>query len=106
MASKNKLFTLSYFRKRLKDAGFITKILDDRYSEIDKRYWTISIDKNYRIHCTCFKFKTQDDENCYSFMFTDGKQKIKIDRTLTTSSMKVIIDFLNSVINKDKEIIT
>ena len=98
MKSKNKLYTLSYFRKRLKGAGFSSKILINNYDEDDKRYWTISIHKEYSIICTCLKYET-DGILEVSFHFTDCGQKIIRDKTVQTESMNIITEMLEKLIN-------
>ena len=98
--NKNKLYTLSYFRKRLRDANLTSKVLIDSYKgEADKRYWTISIDPEKRIFCTCFKY-IEEDEIVFNFKFSDENQSLPIDRTITTESMMVIIEELKKIINK------
>lgn len=105
---KNKLYTLGYFKKRLNENGFYcTEIFKKNfsknkfetssekfYSDTDKRYWTVVIDKNHKIFCTCIK----TGEKC-EFVFSDCKQKIKnIEYVLETDSINVIIDYLNKVL--------
>jgi hypothetical protein len=97
--NKNKLYTLSYFRKRLRDAGITSKVLIDSYTEGDKRYWTISIDPENRILCTCFKY-TEDNILKFYFNLSDGNQNLPIDKTIKTESMNVIIEILKKIINK------
>ena len=41
---KNKLKTAGYFIKRLKDNGFVTLRIFDKYSEADPRKWTVLVD--------------------------------------------------------------
>ena len=40
---KNSVTTQGYFVKRLRDNGFLTSRVYDRYSESDKRKWTVVI---------------------------------------------------------------
>jgi hypothetical protein len=91
--SKNKLYTLSYFRKRLKDANISSIVLLDKYDECDYRYWSISIDNIRNILCTCMK---HEDE--YYFVFSDCRQHILNNKIIKTESMNVIIEFLKTVI--------
>lgn len=97
--NRNKLYTLSYFRKRLRDAGITSKVLVNSYKEGDRRYWTISIDPEKRIWCTCFKY-IEDGVIKYKFKFSDGNQHLPLDRTLSTESMPIIIKALQNIINK------
>jgi hypothetical protein len=92
----NNLYTLGYFRKRLLGEGFTSKILINDFSEKDGRYWTISIDTELKIFCTCFR---EDDE--ISFEFWDGGNRIMNKFIVKTSSMNVIIHNLNTF--RDKE---
>ena len=92
----NNLYTLSYFRKRLLQEGYTSKILIKDYEKEDVRYWTISIDPKLKILCTCYKFLTEDGENVF-FEFWDGYNKIKMRQTLNTKSMNVIINYLDGI---------
>lgn len=91
----NKLYTLSYFRKRLFAAGIESKILIRSFPEGDKRYWMISIFKDKCILCTCYK--TGQD---YSFEFWDGGNDMTRKTILKCMSMNVIIKELFSWIDK------
>lgn len=91
----NNLYTLGYFRKRLLADGFTSKILINDFSDVDGRYWTISIDSELKIFCTCFK-----EDGDLSFEFWDGGNRIPGKFVVKTKSMNVIINHLNSI--KDK----
>ena len=94
--SKNKLYTLGYFRKRLKDAGIESRILVNIYPETDNRKWTICIYKDLNVFCTCMKPVKQELGN--EFFFSDLGQKIKqLNFSIKTDSLNVIIDYLKSV---------
>ena len=57
----NKLYTLSYFRKRLKESDISSIKLIERYEESDPRYWTILISPSQKnLICTCYKFPNGD----------------------------------------------
>jgi hypothetical protein len=96
--SNNKLYTLSYFRKRLKDAGIYARILVRSYGEGDKRYWTIAIGEQYIIMCTCFNYADESGDQVVLFKFSDGNQKMIIDRNIQTESMNVIIEMLEKLL--------
>ena len=87
MITNNNLFTLSYFRKRLFDAEIPSRVLIRNYQKEDKRYWTISIDQEKQIFCTCFR-----DGEEFWFEFQDGKNQITNPLIIKTLSMKVIIN--------------
>jgi len=92
MKSKNKLYTQSYFIKRLKDSNIFVKPLI-KYSENDIRKWTIIIEpEKYNILCTCYKENSKN----YCFKF-DCQQKSNIN--VTTLSMKTIIENIKNLID-------
>ncbi len=99
MKKRNNLYTLSYFRKRLKDAGIYAKILVENYGENDKRYWTISISEELNIICTCFKFIDESENQIVKFYISDGGQRFTYEKIIQTESMNVIIEILSKVIN-------
>ena len=92
----NKLYTLSYFRKRLFNAGYSSKILIDSFD--DSRYWMISIGEVAKIICVCYK--NQDSSGNSSFELFDGKNRIKQSIIINTQSMNVIVEFLDKVREK------
>jgi hypothetical protein len=92
MKQKNKLTTLSYFVKRLKDSGFITWKICDNYSQADARKWTIMIDPgNTSVFVTCYKNRDFREE---VFEFTDGGQYFPRNFSIKTASMEVIVTSL------------
>jgi len=107
--SKNKLYTYSYFIKRLVESGFDVTRIPIHYTEEDPRYWSIFVNKKdgtYKnnIMITCWK-----TDNKYSFHF-QGFQKNGF--FLETQSMTIIITILlrayqTSVLSseEDKEIL-
>lgn len=94
---KNKLYTLSYFRKRIHSASIDSKILVKKYNvEDDSRYWTVTLfPKTHNIFCTCYK---EDGE--YWFELWDGGNKLKNETTIRTKSMNIIIDSVYSLLTK------
>ena len=94
---KNKLYTLSYFRKRLHSASIDSKILIKAYNaEGDERYWTITLfPKTHNIFCTCYK---NDSE--YWFELWDGGNKVQNNTNIITKSMNIIIDNVYSLLTK------
>lgn len=100
--SNNKLYTLGYFKYRLKESGLVCKDLIREFEEGDKRYWMICIcPKSFNIICTCYR---NDEET--EFVFSDGKQHIIPDLIIKTSSMEVItaeiIKIVENIQNKRK----
>ena len=99
---KNKLYTLSYFKKRLRDAGYNSITLFNSYKEDDNRYWTILIGEN-NIQCTCLKYLNETKQIVYSFSFIDHNQNLRIDKNISTHSMNVIIEMLANVTPKETD---
>lgn len=91
--SKNKLYNLSYFCKRLAEEGFTIIKLPIPYESDDLRKWTIVVNTfhgNYKfnIFITCFKNNETKD---FSFKFQGQNFE---DFILSTLSMKLIIKIL------------
>ena len=90
---KNKLKTAGYFVKRLKDAGYVTLRMFDKYSEKDARKWTVLVDPGgASIFITCFENRPFNGE--YLFSFEDSNQRFKRGYVLKTSSIEVVIQRL------------
>lgn len=82
--SKNKLYTKSYFIKRLVDKKFYVEKIIDQYPKYDKRYWTILVNPsrdNFLITCIRNGNKTQFR------IFAKNDTSILVE----TESMEVII---------------
>jgi hypothetical protein len=92
---KNKLKTAGYFIKRLKDAGYVTLRMFDKYGENDSRKWTVLVDPSgVSVYITCFEDKPFNNE--YLFSFEDGNQQFSRGNgyVLKTSSIEVVIQRL------------
>ena len=88
---KNNLYTKSYLRKRLIEAGIIIKDLINEYN--DNRNWTFLIDPNRKqILLTCIK-KSKDD---FYFQLIFDEKKIRI----STLSSDVLIKEILEIIEK------
>lgn len=84
----NNLYTLSYFRKRLKEADIPSIKLICDFAKDDSRYWAILAypnDKNIII--ICYKFNPTE----FHFLFNISSNSHLI---VKTKSMKIIIDEL------------
>lgn len=94
---KNKLYTLSYFRKRLHSASIDSKVLVRTYTSFgDSRYWTITLfPKTHNIFCTCYK-----NESDVWFELWDGGNRLKNETIIKTKSMNIIIDSIYSLVSK------
>lgn len=90
MKRHNKISTLSYFVKRLKDNGFVTHVIVSKYTDHDTRKWTVLVDPQYSaVFITCFVNK--DGVGDVSFVFDDGDSNFRRSFVLKTESMEVII---------------
>tara|TARA_R100000152_G_C6763303_1_gene187712 strand:- start:500 stop:838 length:339 start_codon:yes stop_codon:yes gene_type:complete len=92
---KNKLKTAGYFIKRLKDNGFVTLRIFDKYTEADPRKWTVLVDPSgASVFITCFENTPFKGE--YLFNFDDGNQNFKGNFSLRTDSIEVVVQRLLS----------
>lgn len=91
--SNNKITTLSYFVKRLKDCGFNTWKIFNKYADSDPRKWTILVDPgNTSIYITCYE--NRDYKSDKMFEFNDGARLFPRNFSLKTSSMEVVVTAL------------
>ena len=89
----NKLTTLGYFRKRLKDSGYSSIELFKGYGTTDPRAWTVMIDPgNASLICTCY-INHADRGDMYLELY-DGGQYIPGRLKLQTSSFEVFVEKL------------
>lgn len=103
--SKNKLYTCSYFSKRLVEEGFDVLKLNIPYEENDLRKWSIIVNKtksNYKMNIliTCFK-NEETKEFCFKFQGQRKKEFI-----LETLTMTMIIAILKRTFESTDENIT
>ncbi len=91
--NKNKLKTPGYFIKRLKDSGFATLRMFNKYGEHDSRRWTVLVDPGgVSVYVTCFENLPFKDE--FLFSFSDGGQRFKRGYVLKTNSIEVVVQRL------------
>ena len=91
---KNKIQTLSYFKKRLKDSGFVVWDIMNKYSLEDPRKWTILVNPSIEsVFITCV---VNRDElgGMPEFELNDGGLRFQKNLTLKTSSMEVVMKLL------------
>ena len=89
----NKLTTLGYFLKRLRDSGYIANKLFADYGEQDIRCWTILIDpEKTSVLCTCYVNDPYFGETYFELF--DGNQYIPGCYKIQTSSFEVIVEHL------------
>jgi hypothetical protein len=90
----NNLYTLSYFRKRLKENDIKSVKLVNKFSDDDTRYWTILISPSFRnLICTCYKFP---DGNFHFSIQTKNYTNYEIK----TKSMEVIVKTVSLLIEE------
>lgn len=89
----NKLTTLGYILKRLRDSGYYAHKLFTEYSDVDPRAWTIIIDPGIAsVFCTCFVNDPFLDDSYFELY--DGGQYIPGRLKLKTSSFEVLVEHL------------
>lgn len=102
----NKLTTLGYTLKRLRDSGYYANKLFAEYNEADPRAWTIMIDpKVSSVFCTCYINDPYLGDTYFELY--DGNQYIPGRLNIKTSSFEVLVEHLvkhgivgNSITNK------
>jgi len=91
--NKNKITTLSYFVKRLKDSGFNVWKICNNYAQSDPRKWTIMIDPgNASVFVTCYE--NRDFKSEKMFEFNDGGRLFPKNFSLKTTSIEVVVTTL------------
>lgn len=100
--AKNKLYTLSYFCKRIIEQGFDVIKLNIPYEKNDLRKWTIVVNKHksdYKMNIliTCFK-NEETKEFCFKFQGQRKKEFI-----LETLTMNLIIEILKKAMEASNE---
>jgi hypothetical protein len=89
----NKLTTLGYTLKRLRDSGYYAHKIFTEYSNVDPRAWTIVIDPGVSsIFCTCYINDPFLDESYFELF--DGGQYVPGRLKIKTSSFEVLIEHL------------
>jgi hypothetical protein len=89
----NKITTLGYILKRLRDSGYYAHKIFTDFSESDPRTWTIIIDPGVSsVFCTCFVNDTFIGDSYFELY--DGGQYIPGRLKLKTSSYEVLIEHL------------
>lgn len=91
--SKNKLTTVSYFIKRLRDSGYVVDKLFSEYAITDPRSWTVVVDPQVSsVIITCYNNHNELGEEY--FEIHDGGQFIPDRFKIKTSSIEVVIEYL------------
>lgn len=93
---KNKIHNLSYFKKRLKDSGYIVWDIMKKYSMEDPRRWTILVNPSIEsIYITCI-VNREELGLAPEFEINDSGFRFQRNLTLRTSSMEVVVNLLTS----------
>jgi hypothetical protein len=91
---KNKITTQGYFVRRLRDSGYVTSRVYDRYNETDARKWTVVIDPTGdSVMVTCWDNGEWPYRGLYEF--ADGGDKVPKGYHINTDSIDVILSHLN-----------
>ena len=93
---KNKIHNLSYFKKRLKDSGYIVWDIMKKYSMEDPRRWTVLVNPSIEsIYITCI-VNREELGLAPEFEINDSGFRFQRNLTLRTSSMEVVVNLLTS----------
>ncbi len=91
--AKNNITTQGYFVRRLRNSGYITSRVYDRYSDSDQRKWTIVINPGEdSLLITCCDNGEWPYRGLYEL--NDGGRKIPKGYYVNTDSVEVIISHL------------
>ena len=91
---KNKITTQGYFVRRLRNSGYITSRVYDRYQDQDPRKWTIVIDPDGdSVLITCWDTGEWPYRGMYEL--SDGGRKIPKGYHINTDSIEVIVNHLS-----------
>jgi len=91
----NKLTTLGYFLKRLRDSGYYAFKVFDEYGESDSRLWTIIIDpKVSTLFCTAYLGDPIFGDREPFLELTDGGQFLPHKLKIKTLSFEVLAELL------------
>ena len=100
---KNKLYTCSYFCKRIIEQGFDVIRLNIPYEKNDLRKWSIVVNKkkaSYKMNVMITCFKNEETKN-FEFQFQGQRKKAFFLSTLT---MNMIIDILKKAMESIDEV--
>jgi len=91
--AKNKITTISYFIKRLRDSGYIADKLFTEYNDADPRSWTAIVDPGVAsVLVTCYNNHRELGEEYFEIY--DGGQYVPDRFKIKTSSVEIIIEYL------------
>ncbi len=91
--ANNKITTISYFIKRLRDSGYVADKVFSEYGKQDPRCWTVVVDPKFSsVMITYFNNHYYMGEEYFSI--NDGGQFFPENFKLKTSSIEVVIEYL------------
>ena len=91
---KNKITTLGYFTKRLKDNNFVVWKIFNKYGQHDPRLWTVLVNPGEEsMYITCY-INTDELGSIPVFELHDGVSVFRNYAKIQTRSMEVIIKYL------------
>lgn len=91
--ANNKITTISYFIKRLRDSGYMVDKVYNEYGKQDPRCWTVVVDPNVSsVMITYFNNHNYLGEEYFNI--NDGGQFFPENFKLQTSSIEVVIEYL------------
>jgi len=89
----NKLTTMGYFMKRLRDNGYIVDRIFTGYSMLDSRTWTVMVDGGCAsIFVTCYQNDPEPGRSYFEMY--DGGKFIPGRLKLETNSIETFINYL------------
>jgi hypothetical protein len=91
---KNKISTLGYFTKRLKDNNFVVWKIFNKYAEHDPRVWTVMVNPGEEsMFITCY-INADERGSDPVFELHDGMSLFRNYAKIKTRSMEVIIKYI------------
>lgn len=91
---KNKIHTLSYFKKRMKDNGYVVWDIMKSYSIEDPRKWTVMLNPSVEsIFVTCV-VNREEIGSLPEFEINDSGLRFQRNLILKTNSIEVLVTFL------------
>lgn len=88
---KNKITTLGYFIKRLKDNNFVVWKIFNKYGDHDPRLWTVMINPGEEsLYITCY-INTDEIGSIPLFELHDGTSVFRNYAKIQTRSMEVMV---------------
>ncbi len=92
---KNKISTLGYFTKRLKDSGYVVWKIFDQYNIGDNRKWTVLVNPGFHsLYITCL-VNMEEIDDTPAFQFDDGNAYVRQNLIIKTNTMEAIVSHLH-----------